>query len=194
VPDGGEQHDDRPTSTGGGRRVGHRPPAPGDIVVGPESRSCPSPWSGAPSRRRSRTTSPRHHPAVATVGDEGPAPHPVAPPPPPRAPRPIRAVLGEADGTVYVIDDGRHHVSVGRRIGSSAECEYCLIGRLPIERYEQLAAGRSRARRVRRRRRADGLRRGRRGGVASSNVFDVARYDAPATSRAPTGRARPTCS
>jgi len=51
----------------------------------------------------------------------------------PRRPR-------EADGTVYVIDDGRHHIS-STAIGSSAECEYCLIGRLPIERYEQLASG-----------------------------------------------------
>jgi len=47
--------------------------------------------------------------------------------------------LGSGDAEVYVIDDGRHHVMVGRRVGARGEeCEYCLVGRVPRQRYEDL--------------------------------------------------------
>lgn len=182
MPDGGEQHDDRPHEYGEAvaeSDTAH--PLPGDIVVGPESSVMPEPLVG-----RAEST--------PLEDDE---PEGTIPPSPLWAMKDrrhiqwhllphherhdrIRAVLGEADGTVYVIDDGRHHVSVGRRIGSSAECEYCLIGRLPIERYEQLASGAVPALDA-----FDGADEltvcgvAAEAGVASSNVFDVARYDAP---------------
>jgi dethiobiotin synthetase len=55
----------------------------------------------------------------------------------------IRDKLGSGDETVYVIDDGRHHVMVGRRIGGRAgEIEYALVGRAPRDRYDDLLAGR----------------------------------------------------
>lgn len=182
MPDGGEQHDDRPHEYGEAvaeSDTAH--PLPGDIVVGPESSVMPEPLVG-----RAEST--------PLEDDE---PEGTIPPSPLWAMKDrrhiqwhllphherherIRAVLGEADGTVYVIDDGRHHISVGRRIGSSAECEYCLIGRLPIERYEQLASGAVPALDA-----FDGADEltvcgvAAEEGVASSNVFDVARYDAP---------------
>jgi len=113
--------------------------------------------------------------------------HPVAPPPHTSATT-GSAPSREADGTVYVIDDGRHHVSSdGESI--DAECEYCLIGRCQIERYEQLASGAVPALDAfRRRRRDDGLRRGRRGGRRLVERLRRRRYDAPGDSRAPTGR------
>jgi hypothetical protein len=90
----------------------------------------------------------------------------------------VRDRVGTDDDPVYVIDDGRHHVMLGRRVGAHAgECEYCLIGRAPRQRYEELRDGSVRA--------PDAFE-GAAGitlcGVAvadtvlASNVFDVARY------------------
>ncbi len=51
----------------------------------------------------------------------------------------VRDKVGDGDDTVYVIDDGAHHVMVGRRIGEKpGEVEYCLIGRQPRQVYDGL--------------------------------------------------------
>jgi hypothetical protein len=51
----------------------------------------------------------------------------------------VRDCVGSGDEAIYVIDDGRHHVMLGRRVGArDGECEYCLIGRAPRQRYEDL--------------------------------------------------------
>lgn len=59
-----------------------------------------------------------------------------------RHPR-IRECIGAGDDAVYVIDDGPHHVMLGRRVGTArGECEYCLLGRAPIDVYRKLQQGR----------------------------------------------------
>jgi hypothetical protein len=90
----------------------------------------------------------------------------------------IRESIGTGDDAIYVIDDGRHHVMVGRRVGARAgECEYCLIGRVTSARYEEL-----RDHTVRPSDAFVGASEITLCGVAtaedvlSSNVFDVARY------------------
>jgi hypothetical protein len=51
----------------------------------------------------------------------------------------IRECLEADDYTIYCIDDGRHHSVIGRRVGRSPSgCEYTLIGRISLERYEEL--------------------------------------------------------
>lgn len=51
----------------------------------------------------------------------------------------VRDSVGAGDETIYVIDDGGHHVMLGRRVGARPdECEYCLIGRAPRQQYEDL--------------------------------------------------------
>jgi hypothetical protein len=51
----------------------------------------------------------------------------------------LRVRIGDGDDVLYVIDDGRHHVMLGRRVGEvPGEVEYCLTGRAPRERYEEL--------------------------------------------------------
>jgi hypothetical protein len=51
----------------------------------------------------------------------------------------IRECLEADDYTLYCIDDGRHHSMIGRRIGSSPSgCEYTLLGRITLKRYEEL--------------------------------------------------------
>jgi hypothetical protein len=91
---------------------------------------------------------------------------------------PIRDAIGDGDETVYIIDDGHHHVMVGRRVGGvEGECEYCLVGRQPIALYESLQAGRTAPSRA-----FEGAAEltlcgvAREEGVLSSNVFDVTRY------------------
>ncbi len=91
----------------------------------------------------------------------------------------VRDVVGFGDDTVYVIDDGRHHVMLGRRVGAArAECEYCLIGRAEYGVYDELRQGRISA--------ADAFSAAHElvlCGVAveedirSSNIFDVERYE-----------------
>ena len=54
----------------------------------------------------------------------------------------IRRAFGAGDGTVYFIDDGRSHCMIGRRVGSSPDgCVYCLVGRVSLDRYEQIDNG-----------------------------------------------------
>jgi hypothetical protein len=54
----------------------------------------------------------------------------------------IRARIGEGDATVYFIDDGRDHCMVGRRVGSVPEGSvYCLVGRVPLELYQDVSNG-----------------------------------------------------
>jgi hypothetical protein len=51
----------------------------------------------------------------------------------------IRRALGLGDSTVYFIDDGRSHCMIGRRVGASPDgCAYCLVGRVTLDRYEQI--------------------------------------------------------
>lgn len=91
----------------------------------------------------------------------------------------IRDCVGSGDDAIYVIDDGAHHVMLGRRVGARPdECEYCLIGRATLQRYEDL-----RRRAVRP---ADAFAETSEitlcgvavaESVLSSNVFDVTRYE-----------------
>jgi hypothetical protein len=90
----------------------------------------------------------------------------------------IREHVGDGDDRVYVIDDGAHHVMVGRRVGEKAgEVEYCLIGRQPREVFDGL-----RNRSVAPGAAFDGASGLTLCGVAveegtlSSNVFDIDRY------------------
>jgi hypothetical protein len=51
----------------------------------------------------------------------------------------IRECLEADDFTIYCIDDGRHHAMIGRRVGNSPSgCEYTLLGRISLRRYEEL--------------------------------------------------------
>ncbi len=51
----------------------------------------------------------------------------------------IRECLEAGDYTIYCIDDGRHHAMIARRVGvSPSACEYALIGRISLDRYEAL--------------------------------------------------------
>jgi len=90
----------------------------------------------------------------------------------------IRDSIGSGDEVVYAIDDGAHHVMLGRRIGAvDGECEYCLVGRVTIDRYELLRSGTVAPRQA-----FEGASDiavcgvAEQEGVLSSNVFDVARY------------------
>ena len=43
----------------------------------------------------------------------------------------IRETIGEGANEISVIDDGRHHAMVGRRVGAAAGgVDYCLVGRI----------------------------------------------------------------
>ncbi len=54
----------------------------------------------------------------------------------------IRRCLGEGDDALYVIDDGPDHCMVGRRVGRASDgCTYCLVARVPLDRYVDLVAG-----------------------------------------------------
>ncbi len=54
----------------------------------------------------------------------------------------IRVCVGQGDGAVCFIDDGRSHCMVGRRVGVSPEgLTYCLIGRVPLDLYLKIANG-----------------------------------------------------
>jgi hypothetical protein len=51
----------------------------------------------------------------------------------------IRERYGNGDHTVYVIDDGRKHCVVGRKVGTSADgCTYCLVAQITITAYDHL--------------------------------------------------------
>lgn len=90
----------------------------------------------------------------------------------------VRDCVGTGDEAVYVIDDGSRHVMLGRRVGAHrGECDYCLVARVPRERYQEL-----KDRTVAPSAAFDGAREITLCGVAqaediiSSNVFDVAHY------------------
>lgn len=93
----------------------------------------------------------------------------------------IRDCIGSGDEAIYVIDDGAHHVMLGRRVGARPEeCEYCLIGRAPLQRYEELRQHSVRPADAF----ADAAEMTLCGvsvaeSVLSSNVFDVSRYESP---------------
>ncbi len=54
----------------------------------------------------------------------------------------IRACVGTGDAAVYVIDDGKRHCMIGRRVGETADgCTYSLTARVSKETYESLASG-----------------------------------------------------
>ena len=57
-------------------------------------------------------------------------------------PKRIRDAFGSGDDAVYLIDDGHHHVMVGRNVGTVRDgSQYALVGRTPISVYETLRAG-----------------------------------------------------
>lgn len=57
-------------------------------------------------------------------------------------PKRIRDAFGNGDDTVYLMDDGHHHVVVGRKVGTVRDgCQYALVGRAPITVYETVQAG-----------------------------------------------------
>ena len=54
----------------------------------------------------------------------------------------IRTFVGQGDSAVYLIDDGRSHCMVGRRVGVAPDGSiYCLVGRVTLERYLQILNG-----------------------------------------------------
>lgn len=95
-------------------------------------------------------------------------------------PHRIRTAHGTGDGTVYAIDDGRHHCMIGRRVGVSPDgTVYSLVGRVTKDTYDALASGR-----------IDGKEAfldasdvsllGTAGAPGVSNIFDVDFYETPA--------------
>jgi hypothetical protein len=91
----------------------------------------------------------------------------------------VRDCIGAGDWAIYVVDDGRHHVMLGRRVGRVAgECEYSLVGRATRDHYDALRADPTDLAGA-----FDGATELTLCGVAeeesilSSNVFDVDRYD-----------------
>lgn len=93
----------------------------------------------------------------------------------------VRDCIGSGDEAIYVIDDGAHHVMLGRPVGARpGECEYCLIGRAPRQRYDDLRRHSVRPADAF----ADAVEITLCGvsvaeSVLSSNVFDVTRYERP---------------
>jgi hypothetical protein len=57
-------------------------------------------------------------------------------------PQRIREAFAVGDDAVYVIEDGHHHVIVGRAVGTVLDgCHYALVGRVPLSTYEGLRDG-----------------------------------------------------
>ena len=57
-------------------------------------------------------------------------------------PERVRQCLGSGDATVYVIDDGKHHRMIGRRVGATRDqCVYSLIGRITTDTHQSLVTG-----------------------------------------------------
>ncbi len=134
----GERHEWGKAVIGDGER-----PEPGDIVINPDLGIAPEPLVG--------------HDETTPLEDDEPE-HTIPPSPLwalkdrrhihwhllPSHDRhdQIREQLGTGDDAMYAVDDGRRHVMLGRRVGSSPSgCEYCLVGRISMERLEQLRAG-----------------------------------------------------
>jgi hypothetical protein len=62
-------------------------------------------------------------------------------------PRRLREAIGGGEETVYVIDDGHHHVMVGRQVGEvSGGSKYGLVGRASKGVFEALRSGQLRPR------------------------------------------------
>jgi hypothetical protein len=54
----------------------------------------------------------------------------------------IREAFAVGDDAVYVIEDGHHHVIVGRAVGTVLDgCHYALVGRAPVSLYEGFRDG-----------------------------------------------------
>jgi hypothetical protein len=54
----------------------------------------------------------------------------------------IRVCLGTGDDAVYVIDDGKHHCMLGRRVGATRDgCVYSLVARVTKDTYTSLSSG-----------------------------------------------------
>lgn len=52
----------------------------------------------------------------------------------------VRAILGQADNTVYVIDDGPDRCMIGRVVGTGTDgCTYCLVAGVDIGTYWRFA-------------------------------------------------------
>jgi len=91
----------------------------------------------------------------------------------------LRERLGSGDETVYAIDDGAKHVMIGRPIATLADqCDYCLIGRIPIDRFEELRRSQAPVTKA-----FDGAAELTVCGIAevdrilTTNIFDVAHYE-----------------
>ncbi len=91
----------------------------------------------------------------------------------------IRACVGAGDDAVYVIDDGKRHCMIGRRVGATGDgCTYSLTTRISKDTYESLASGAIDGKHAF----LAGADAGLSGTVEStgvSNVFDVDFYDHP---------------
>jgi len=60
----------------------------------------------------------------------------------PGEPGRVNCRLGTDDSTLYFVDDGYEHCMVSRLVGRSPDgCEYCLVARTSLYRYEQLRDG-----------------------------------------------------
>lgn len=60
----------------------------------------------------------------------------------PDEPGHVHRRLGLDDNTAYFIDDGRDHCMIGRRVGQVPDgCTYCLVARISVYRYQDLANG-----------------------------------------------------
>lgn len=54
----------------------------------------------------------------------------------------IRERFDSDASAVYVMDDGRKHCMVSRMVGTSPDgCTYCLVARIPVDSYYELAEG-----------------------------------------------------
>lgn len=91
----------------------------------------------------------------------------------------IRACVGSGDAAVYVIDDGKHHCMIGRRVGATPDgCTYSLVARVTTDTYRSLSSGSIDGRRAF----LAGSEAGLSGTVEApgvSNVFDVDFYQSP---------------
>lgn len=92
----------------------------------------------------------------------------------------VREVVGSGDDAVYVMDDGRHHRMIGRRVGQTQDgAVYSLVARVETEVVTSLTSGTLAP--------GDAFRAGSEAALVGtveapgvSNVFDVDVYDAPA--------------
>jgi hypothetical protein len=53
----------------------------------------------------------------------------------------IRACFGSGLDSVYVMDDGRKHCLISRKVGAGAGSTYCLVAEIRLSAYEQLVDG-----------------------------------------------------